>query len=121
MNAINWFEIPTADFTRAVDFYGNVLGIEFHLDDSMPHSRLAVFPHGETGVGGALAHSPNMKPTAEGTVVYIGTAELDAALGRVPAAGGAVLMAKTFLGDEIGHIALIRDSEGNTVGLHQPR
>jgi predicted enzyme related to lactoylglutathione lyase len=44
---------------------------------------------------------------------------LDAMLARVAAAGGQVLLPATVIGEQ-GVIAIIRDSEGNRVGLHAP-
>ena len=42
---------------------------------------------------------------------------LDAIVGRVEQAGGKVEQPKTSIGEH-GFIALIRDTEGNVVGLH---
>ena len=33
MNAINWFEIPAADYERAVAFYEGLLGAALHRED----------------------------------------------------------------------------------------
>jgi predicted enzyme related to lactoylglutathione lyase len=43
---------------------------------------------------------------------------LDASLARVAPAGGSVVLPKTDMGPVI---ALLRDTEGNVVGLHAPR
>jgi len=120
MNALNWFEIPANDLQRAIGFYQSVLGLTFTPDTCFDDVEIAVFPHSETGVGGALVKAAHLQPNAQGTIAYLGTSELDAVLARVPTAGGAVLKPKTFLHEDIGHIAVIRDSEGNTVGLHMP-
>jgi hypothetical protein len=39
-------------------------------------------------------------------------------LSRVEKAGGKVLLNKTFLSEEAGHIAFFTDTEGNKIGLH---
>lgn len=39
-------------------------------------------------------------------------------LARVSKAGGKVLLKKTFLSKEAGHIAYFVDREGNKIGLH---
>ena len=58
-------------------------------------------------------------PSTQGVVVYLnGGNDLSAALGRVEKAGGKVLLKKTFLSEQAGHIALFKDSEGNKIGLH---
>ena len=120
MNAINWFEIPAIDFDRAVKFYETALGISMHRE-LFAGDPNAFFPYTQgQGVGGALVKADYAKPSADGAVVYlnVGTREqLDVALGRIEAAGGAVLQPATELG-EIGVTAYIRDTEGNRVGLH---
>ena len=120
MNAINWFEIPATDFDRAVKFYETALGISMHRE-TFAGDPNAFFPYVRgQGVGGSVVKTDYAKPGASGAVVYInaGTREqLAASLARVEAAGGAVLQPATELG-EIGTIALIRDTEGNHVGLH---
>jgi predicted enzyme related to lactoylglutathione lyase len=39
-------------------------------------------------------------------------------LSRVEKAGGKILLKKTFLSDQAGHIAHFKDTEGNKIGLH---
>ena len=43
---------------------------------------------------------------------------IDAALSRVPQAGGQVATPKTALPGDMGFFAVVRDTEGNEVGLH---
>jgi uncharacterized protein len=119
MNAINWFEIPAADFARATRFYEQILAIPLRVDDSMG-IKLAVLPYTQgEGIGGAIVEMPQAKPHADGVRIYLnGGADLDAILKRVPAAGGQVVMPKTFLREDIGHIGMFSDSEGNVIGLH---
>jgi predicted enzyme related to lactoylglutathione lyase len=51
--------------------------------------------------------------------VYLNAApSIDAALARVPAAGGKVVVPKTPLPGTMGAFARIIDCEGNLVGLH---
>lgn len=125
-NALNWFEIPISDMDRATRFYEQVLGVRLRRETfgGMP---LAVFPYdapegpGPRGVGGALARMPNRKPSSDGTLVYLdASGKLDEVLGRVPAAGGEVVMPRTDIGVP-GFIAVMRDPDGNLVGLHSPR
>lgn len=123
MNAINWFEIPATDFARATRFYEQILAAPLHIDNSLGDVKLGVLPytHGE-GVGGAIVEMAQAKPNADGARIYLnGGDDLAAILDRVPAAGGQVVMPKTFLREDIGHIGLFADSEGNVIGLHSPR
>lgn len=118
-NAINWFEIPVTDMDRAVRFYERVLATSLKREvfGGQPH---AIFPAAEPGVAGALVNSKELTPSVAGARIYLDAPQLDACLARVAAAGGAVVMPKTDIG-EPGFIAIVKDTEGNAVGLHQPR
>jgi predicted enzyme related to lactoylglutathione lyase len=119
-HAINWFEIPAADFDRAVAFYNTI------LDASLRKEVAAGVPNGilpyeqddsHTAIGGAVISDDRINPGMSGIVPYLNcTGKLDAVLSRVPAAGGKVLMPATQT--PFGSIAMIVDSEGNRIGLH---
>ena len=119
-SAVNWFEIPVVDLDRATKFYEGVLKAGFRRENFFG-TEMAVFKTEEPGVGGALIRQEKMHPQEDGTLVYLNlNGQLDAAIGRVQGAGGAVLLPKTSIGDA-GDIAIIRDSEGNRVGLHSEK
>jgi predicted enzyme related to lactoylglutathione lyase len=122
-NVVNWFDIPTLDFDRAVKFYSTILGAEMKGMD-LDGMKMAPFPMsgalgGHEGVGGALwAPMPQNKPSRDGTHVHLNVeGRLDEILARVIPAGGKIVMPKTHLG-EPGWDAMIEDTEGNVVGLH---
>ena len=116
---INWFEIPVADLERATAFYEAVFAAEFKRE-SMSGMDMAVFPYEDPHPGGALLKADVFKPSAQGTVVYLHAPDLTAMLTRVSKAGGECVFGPQVLPDNIGTIALIVDTEGNRVGLHQP-
>jgi predicted enzyme related to lactoylglutathione lyase len=120
-NTINWFELPTTDLNRASRFYEAVLGasLKRELFDGTG-MQMAVFQGEQESVRGALILDQRRKPVADGALVYLHARDLDASLARIEQAGGAVVMPKTDIG-EPGFIALVRDTEGNVVGLHAPR
>lgn len=120
-NAVNWFEIFVTDLGRAARFYQAVLGVPLRRED-YAHKPTVVFPAAGDGVGGALVEDPERnRPDGGGTLIYLNAnGKLDACLGRVVEYGGAVVLPKTDIG-EPGFIALVRDTEGNTVGLHSER
>ena len=69
----------------------------------------------------ALIHDERRKPSLGGTLVYLDAAgKLDGCVERVRSAGGTLLMPKTPIG-EYGFIAVLGDTEGNSVALHSPR
>jgi predicted enzyme related to lactoylglutathione lyase len=116
---LNWFEIPATDLNRAAAFYETVLGVQLRREEFFgePH---AIFPRADSagGVGGALVLREKLRPGEGGAIVYFDTTgRLDDCLARVAKAGGKVVQGRTSIG-EMGAIGLIRDPEGNTVGLH---
>lgn len=118
MNAINWFEIPVEDMDRAVRFYEALLGYDLRRENFMdvPHAIIKSSKDGD-GVGGALIQDKKRKPAGAGTCVYLNSPDIEAALKRATAVGGDVLQPKTSIGP-MGSIALVKDTEGNLVGLH---
>jgi predicted enzyme related to lactoylglutathione lyase len=119
-NAIDWCEIFVSDLERAKRFYETLLGVSLKTGD---YTRVpsAVFQADRDGVGGALVQDPNRRPGPGGFLVYLNAnGKLDACLERVSSAGGAVITPKTDIG-EPGFIAVVRDTEGNVVGLHSDR
>ena len=116
-NAVNWFEIPAANFDRAVKFYDSILSKPLRREVFM-NIQHGVFPYEGEGVGGAVVKMEQNKPSSQGTVVYINVeGYLDKAIENTAKAGGKILMEKTGIGEN-GFIAVISDTEGNSVGLH---
>ena len=118
-SSISWFEIPTRDLGAAQAFYQSLLGCSMRRE-AMGPSEGAVFPYEGEGIGGALICGPSANaPSAGGVVVYLDCSpSLDAALQRAIAAGGVIAMPRQALPPGMGFIALMRDLDGNTVGLH---
>jgi uncharacterized protein len=116
-NALNWFEIPVTDVTRAKKFYETIFEIEMQLFEMMGEEMI-MFPSQSPKSGGALVKGPNHKPSAEGSIVYLnGNPNLQLVLDRIEGAGGKVTMPKTNIGEN-GNMAYFLDTEGNLVGLH---
>jgi uncharacterized protein len=118
-NAITWFEIPAVNFDRAVNFYSTILNQPLRKGEfgGIPHG---FFPSDETGVSGAIVLNPHYETRNQGVVIYLNTGnDLEGVMSRVESCGGKVLMPVTDITPQ-GFMALIEDSEGNRVGLHQP-
>lgn len=120
-NAISWFEIPTVQLDQAQAFYESVLGRPMRRE-AMGPSQGAVFEYDNAGggVGGALMMGPSAPALANGGIlVYLDASPaLDAALARVVAAGGQVVLSRQALPPGMGYFAHITDLDGNRVGLH---
>lgn len=117
-NAVNWFELYVTDFGRAKRFYEATLKTALQ-DSQMEGCQMGVFPCDHTtGVGGAITKMNGMAPGAGGTLVYLNVeGELDGVLQRASANGGAVIKPRMAIGEH-GFIGIIKDTEGNVVGLH---
>lgn len=117
-NSINWFEIPVKNFDRAKAFYAALFNAAI---EDMPHPecKYGILPGDmQNGVTGGIVEGEGYEPSMDGSLIYLnGGDDLSGPLSRVEAAGGQILLPKTSIGAN-GFIALIRDTEGNKVGLH---
>ena len=118
-SAINWFEIPAADFDRAVRFYSELYAFDMPTHD-MGHIRMGFFHHEQgSGIGGAIVSGDGYTPSLDGSKIYLnGGSDLCIVLDRVENAGGTIVMEKTQISPEIGYFAIIDDTEGNRIYLH---
>jgi uncharacterized protein len=127
-NVITWFEIPVLDTTRAKKFYETILDIgmqTLYLNET--NEELTFFPYNPDviqatsgRVTGVLTKSVNAKPSAYGTKIYINASpEIQVVLDKVEKNGGKILVPKTHI--RAGFIAVILDTEGNSIGLHAER
>lgn len=124
-NIITWFEIPVLETERAKKFYETILDIEM-VTKQIPQSgeELTFFPfdpniiQATSGrVTGVLSKSPNSQPSDKGCIVYINAyPKIMDVINKVEKAGGKILVQPFHM--NAGYIAVIRDSEGNRVGLH---
>ncbi|HMU44145.1 MAG TPA: VOC family protein [Ignavibacteriaceae bacterium] len=118
-NAINWFEIPVKNFSRAKAFYETLFGAEIQ---EMAHREMKYgflpcdMQNG--GVGGGIVEGEGFEPSMTGSLVYLnGGDDLSVPLSKVEAAGGKILMPKTSIGEN-GFMAHFSDTEGNRIALH---
>ena len=120
-HAINWFEIPVADFDRAKKFYETIFAYQMP-ESQMGPARMGflLYDFQNGGRGGAIVHNPEFySPSTNGTLVYLNSEpDLQPVLDRVEKAGGRITKLKSDIGQGLGYWALIEDSEGNRVALH---
>jgi predicted enzyme related to lactoylglutathione lyase len=115
---IAWVEIPSADFERAVKFYGSVFKMELTpIDCGDSDEKMACFPTGE----GAIVHSQYAKPSENGVIVSFTVPDsIEATISRVEQGNGKVVIPKTKIEAEgRGYFALCTDCEGNKIGLYE--
>jgi predicted enzyme related to lactoylglutathione lyase len=121
-HALSWFEIPATDLTRAQKFYETIFDMQM-IPLDLPNFKMRMFPlqDMQNGVGGALVDSGGFhKPSAtEGPLIYLnGNPDVQHVLNKVEAAGGKIMVPKTEISPEYGFMAVIIDSEGNRIALH---
>lgn len=117
-NPVVWFEIYVQDMPRARAFYEQTLqvslnrlavdGIEMWAFDMLP---------GITGSSGALIAVPGVPSGGNSTVVYFSCADCAVEAERAVQAGGVLERGKMSIG-EYGFVAMVKDPDGNLIGLH---
>ncbi|EPF9308974.1 VOC family protein [Vibrio vulnificus] len=120
-NPIGWFEIYVDDVERAKHFYQSVFHVTFEqmLDPTGTDIEMWFFPSDmeSYGASGALVKMDGVSAGAGGTLVYFSCENCAVEQERATQHGGVVVQAKMTIG-EYGFISLVRDSEGNMIGLH---
>ena len=121
-NVISWFEIPTTDLDRAQKFYETIFEMKMNSLE-MPQFQMRMFPLDDmmNGVGGALIKTEGFyKPSStDGILIYLnGNPDVQIILDRVEGAGGKIVVPKTQISEEHGHMGVFVDTEGNRIGLH---
>lgn len=121
-HTISWYEIPATDLERATAFYQTLFEVQL-IPMDLPNIRMRMFPVDDPqhGVSGALVDSGGFhKPSAtEGPLIYLNAnPDVQLVLDRVEAAGGKILVPKTHISDDIGHMGVFLDTEGNRIAIH---
>lgn len=125
-NPVGWFEIYVSDMARARAFYTAVFDAE--LERIVPPSEaeagleMWAFPMSHEGYGaaGALVRMDGVEPGRSSVLVYFSCDDCAVEATRAASAGGTLERPKFSIG-QYGHIAFVRDTEGNTIGLHSMR
>ena len=125
-NPVGWFEIYVADMPRAKAFYEGVLQIKLEplptpSTEDGPSIEMWMFPGAmaqeSPGCSGALCKMEGCAPGGGGTLIYFSCEDCAVEAGRVESNGGAIYKDKFSIG-EYGFIAIVADTEGNSIGLH---
>lgn len=126
-NPVSRFEIYVNDMERAKTFYWNVFGRSERVDLSNVDMKMEmfVFPRadGWEWAAWALVKMEGSGPAEWcgpafcGTLVYFTCEDCAVEESKVEANGGKVFKPKMNIG-EFGFIAIVQDTEGNTIGLH---
>ena len=117
-----WADVPVVDLDRASAFYAEVTGLEpmripgmdgigLFRDRSTNPDEMSVSI--DLYIGGTPSH--------DGPTIYLNSyGDIDSMAARVVPAGGKVLQEKQFMGDMVGWIVFVEDTEGNRIGIQEP-
>lgn len=119
-NVVGWFEIYVEDILRAKKFYETVFDKKLIKMDVGEDESIEMWSfesdYEKPGSPGALVKMEGMSPGKNSVIIYFNCEDCAIESGRVAEAGGAIQTKKTSLG-EYGFMAMITDTEGNTIGL----
>ena len=79
---IAFFEIPTVDFHRAVDFYETVFGVQLPVFECEEEKMACFTEEGETV--GAIFHAPDYLPSEKGVIISFNCEDIDQTLEKSP-------------------------------------
>jgi predicted enzyme related to lactoylglutathione lyase len=111
-----WYELLTTDLAAAQSFYSKVIGWDAQ-DDSTPQFAYRLFRAGSVPVAGLMElplEGRKMGATPR-WVGYVAVREVDGAVARLKALGGAVYVSPTD--SNIGRIAIVSDPQSATLAL----
>lgn len=120
-NPVGWFEIYVQDMDRAKRFYESVFQVKLERLNSPAEMNIELwsFPmiKDQMGASGALVKIPDGPSGGNTVLVYFTCTDCAIEAARASASGGQIVREKMSIG-QYGFIALLRDTEGNMVGLH---
>jgi predicted enzyme related to lactoylglutathione lyase len=116
MNRFTHFELATTDLEKTAAFYREVFGWQIQKWEGPIEYWLVTTGDASTpGINGGLMLTDG---TLRGTVNTIEVDDIDAAIARVLAHGGEIVLPKDAI-PGVGYQAYFKDNSGIIVGLHQ--
>ena len=118
---VSFFEIPAADFSRAVKFYEAVLNLKLNVLDCGTE-KMAFFPEEEEVTPGAISWAADFLPSKNGVLVSLNVEDMEETLSCIKENGGSIVREKTKIESDCrGYFAMFSDSEVNTLGLYSDK
>lgn len=118
MSKIVHVEIPSTDFDKSKAFYEEVFGWIMTPFPEMDYMLWMPTDNNED-IGGGFVKTDNPCEFSEGCItIYIGVGSIDDTVKDIEAAGGAISVPKTAIGD-FGFFAVFKDTAGGTVALYE--
>ncbi|GIU46899.1 VOC family protein [Shewanella algidipiscicola] len=117
-----WGEIAVEDIARAQAFYVQHFDVTFRQQTMSGMQMAIIETELEQAASVALVKHETMRPSKDGSVVYLHVSDqLSPLVARLERAGVEIVMPAMAINDgECGYSCLFIDSEGNKVGLWSP-
>ena len=90
---IAFFEIPAADFRRAINFYETVLNMKLPTCEC-EEENMAFFTEGDEFVG-AVSYASDFLPSEKGVLIHFNVDEIEPTLETILKKGGKVVIPRT--------------------------
>jgi len=125
MDSVVHFEIPAKDVKRASTFYTKAFGWTFNQFPGFEYWSVGTtmsdkngMPTSPGAINGGMGKKGQMAP--DQVVVTVHVKDIDSALENIKKLGGKQVGQKMPVGD-MGFSAYFSDTEGNVIGLWQPK
>jgi len=125
MANIGYFEIPADNVDRAKHFYNSLIGWKIAPTKTpMDPAMVKVMHYQDISTGDPREGTMSMggmykRQMGEGVMNYILVEDIDKVLSKVEKLGGKIIRPKWEI-PSVGMVAIIADSEGNSIGLWKP-
>lgn len=117
-NPVVWFEIYVQDIARSKKFYETVFSTTLEkVEDEDCEMWMFPYKEGAEGSGGMIAKMQGIPSGPGGTMVYFSCEDCAVEEARAAANGGDIIRKKFSIGPH-GFCAIVKDTEGNHIGLH---
>ncbi|BCE01638.1 VOC family protein [Marinicellulosiphila megalodicopiae] len=111
-----WVDLPVTDLKRAMTFYSAITASKFHHFSE----QVAALDHKSGHASICLFQSTDESPSKEGALIYINLSQsIENAIKQVEINGGKIIRPIHEI-QPYGKRAIILDSEGNRIALHEP-
>jgi len=116
MNRFTHFELASNDLEKTAAFYSNVFGWQIQKwEGPIDYWLVTTGDTSTPGINGGLMQTNG---EFKGTINTIEVANIDAAIAKVLANGGEIVLPKDAI-PGVGYQAYFKDNSGIIVGLHQ--
>ena len=116
-NRVCWWEIGAEDAAGLAGFYAELFGWTDTVFGEMDYHCMDSGDGRDGGIGGGIFTVEGKTPTY--LTIYVAVEDVDAMLERAVRAGAQSLGEPIDI-PEVGRIAMVKDPDGNTLGLIKP-